>query len=160
MGRQIEKLFFLGRILIDLKVRGVQNILITYTDNLNVFTDTIRTIFPQLFTQTCVIHQIRNFCKYVVYKDKKEFRADIKNIYIPPTKRLLPRNLTILKRNGEESILMLYFHRETTGMTWLFSSSFHWKSEKLSIPQILLKTWMWKSESTQNQSFHFLRMMP
>ena len=74
-------------------------------------------IFLQLFTQTCVIHQIRNSCKYVVYKDKKEFRADIKNIYIPPTKRLLPRNLTILKRNGEESILMLYFHRETTGMT-------------------------------------------
>ena len=60
---------------------------------------------------------IRDSCKYVVYKDKKEFRADIKNIYIPPTKRLLPRNLTILKRNGEESILMLYFHRETTGMT-------------------------------------------
>ena len=63
VGRQIEKLFFLDRILIDLKVRGVQNILITYTDNLNVFTDTIRTIFPQLFTQTCVIHQIRNSCK-------------------------------------------------------------------------------------------------
>ena len=36
---------FLDRILIDLKVRGVQNILITCTDNLNVFTDTIRTIF-------------------------------------------------------------------------------------------------------------------
>lgn len=32
-------------ILTDLKARGVQDILITYTDNLNGFTDTIRTVF-------------------------------------------------------------------------------------------------------------------
>ena len=116
VGKSESSSFWMG-VLTDLKARGVQDILITCTDNLNGFTDTIRSIFPQSSTQICVVHQIRNSCKYVVYKDKKEFRADIKNIYIPPTKRLLPRNLTILKRNGEESILMLYFHRETTGMT-------------------------------------------
>ena len=116
VGKSESSSFWMG-VLTDLKARGVQDILITCTDKLNGFTDTIRSIFPQSSTQICVVHQIRNSCKYVVYKDKKEFRADIKNIYIPPTKRLLPRNLTILKRNGEESILMLYFHRETTGMT-------------------------------------------
>ena len=35
----------------------------------------IRTVFPQSSTQICVVHQIRNSCKYVVYKDKKEFTA-------------------------------------------------------------------------------------
>ena len=71
-------------ILTDLKVRGVQDILITCTDNLNGFTDTIRTVFPQSSTQICVVHQIRNSSKYVVYKDKKEFTADMKNIYNAP----------------------------------------------------------------------------
>ena len=32
---------------------------------------------PYSFTQICVVHQIRNSCKYVVYKDKKEFTADM-----------------------------------------------------------------------------------
>ena len=37
-------------------------------------------------TQICVVHQIRNSCKYVVWKEKKEFTADLKNIYNAPTK--------------------------------------------------------------------------
>ena len=38
-------------VLTDLKVRGIQDILIAYIDNLNGFTDTIRTVFSQSFTQ-------------------------------------------------------------------------------------------------------------
>ena len=103
-------------VLTDLKTRGVQDILITCADNLNGFTDTIRTVFPQSSTQICVVHQIRNSCKYVVYKDKKEFTADMENIYKHPTRKLLLQNLTIWRGNGEESILTPYFHGETTGM--------------------------------------------
>ncbi len=32
-------------------------------------------------TQLCIVHQIRNSCKYVVWKDRKEFCADLKEIY-------------------------------------------------------------------------------
>src|SRR6185436_3625346 len=32
-------------------------------------------------TQLCIVHQIRNSCKYVVYKDRRAFCADLKNIY-------------------------------------------------------------------------------
>jgi len=71
VGWQIGKFFFLDGVLTDLKARGVQDILITCTDNLNGFTDTIRSVFPQSSTQICVVHQIRNSCKYVVYKDKE-----------------------------------------------------------------------------------------
>ena len=73
----------------------------------------IRIVFSQSSTQICVIHQIRNSCKYVAYKDKKEFTADMKGIYNAPIKRLLLRDLTIWKRNGMANILMPYFHGET-----------------------------------------------
>ena len=102
-------------VLTDLKARGVQDILITRTDNLNGFTDTIRTVYPQSSTQIYVVHQIRNSCKYIVYKDKKEFTVDMKNIYNAPNKEAAA-NLISWKGNGEESILTLYFHEETIGM--------------------------------------------
>jgi transposase-like protein len=74
-------------VLTDMKARGVEDILITATDNLNGFTQTIRTVFPQSSTQICVVHQIRNSCRYVVWKDKKEFTLDMKDIYGAPTRQ-------------------------------------------------------------------------
>ncbi|MPQ49305.1 IS256 family transposase [Marinifilum sp. N1E240] len=73
-------------VLTDMKARGVEDLLITATDNLNGFTETIRNVFPQATTQICVVHQIRNACRYVVWKDKKEFTKDMKQIYNAPTK--------------------------------------------------------------------------
>lgn len=76
-----ESSSFWMSVLTDLQARGVEDILITCTDNLNGFTDTIRTVFPNSTTQICVVHQIRNSCRYVVCKDRKEFTSDMKNIY-------------------------------------------------------------------------------
>ncbi len=73
-------------VLTDMKARGVEDILITATDNLNGFTDTIRNVFPESRTQICLVHQIRNACRYVVWKDKKAFTRDMKHIYNAPTK--------------------------------------------------------------------------
>jgi putative transposase len=70
-----------------MKARGVEDILITATDNLNGFTDTIKNVFPESTTQICVVHQIRNACRYVVWKDKKAFTKDMKFIYDAPTKQ-------------------------------------------------------------------------
>jgi len=84
---QKESSSFWMTVLTDLKARGVEDILITATDNLNGFTQTIRSVFPQSQTQICVVHQIRNACKYVVYKDRKEFTADMKHIYTAPNKQ-------------------------------------------------------------------------
>ena len=82
-----ESSSFWNRVLTDLKARGVEDILITATDNLNGFTQTIRSVFPDSQTQICVVHQIRNACKYVVWKDKKQFTADMKQVYTAPTKQ-------------------------------------------------------------------------
>ena len=66
-----ESSSFWMSVLTDLQARGVEDILITCTDNLNGFTDTIRTVFPNSTTQICVVYQIRNSYRYVVWKKKE-----------------------------------------------------------------------------------------
>ncbi len=85
LGKNESAAFWMS-VLTDLKTRGVQDILITVTDNLNGFTETIRNVFPESDTQICVVHQIRNSARYVVWKDKKEFTKDMKHIYTAPNK--------------------------------------------------------------------------
>ena len=79
--------FWVG-VLTDMKARGLEDILIACTDNLNGFTQGIRSVFPQASTQVCVVHQIRNSARYVVWKDKKTFTRDLKNIYNAPTREM------------------------------------------------------------------------
>ncbi len=86
LGKNESSSFWMG-VMTDLKARGVEDILITATDNLNGFTQTIRAVFPESQTQICVVHQIRNASRYVVWKDKKEFSRDMKSIYDAPTKQ-------------------------------------------------------------------------
>lgn len=57
LGKNESSSFWMS-VLTDLKARGVEDILITATDNLNGFTATIRSVFPQSQTQICVVHQI------------------------------------------------------------------------------------------------------
>jgi transposase-like protein len=76
-----ESAAFWLTVLTDLKARGVEDILIACTDNLTGFTQAIKGVFPDAVTQLCIIHQIRNSCKFVVWKDRKEFCADLKCIY-------------------------------------------------------------------------------
>lgn len=97
VGKTESSAFWMG-VLTDLKARGVEDILITVTDNLNGFTDTIKSVFPQSTTQICVVHQIRNSCRYVVWKEKKEFTADLKNIYNAPTKQAAGAELDLFEQ--------------------------------------------------------------
>ena len=60
--------------------------MITATDNLNGFTQPFAAFSLNLKLKS-VVHQIRNACKYVVWKDRKDFTADMKNIFTPPNKQ-------------------------------------------------------------------------
>ena len=65
---------------------------------------TIKIVFPQSTTQICIVHQIRYTCKYVVWKDRKDFTKDIKaNIYGVPRKQAASKLLRSLIRNGRSS---------------------------------------------------------
>lgn len=85
VGKTESASFWMG-VLTDLKAHGVENILYTVTDNLCGFIYTIKSVFPESTTQICLVNQIRNSCRYVAWKEKKEFTADLKNIYNAPTK--------------------------------------------------------------------------
>jgi putative transposase len=81
---QNESASFWMSVLTDLKSRGVEDILISSTDNLKGFTDAIKTVFPDTRTQICVVHQLRNSLKYVVWKDKMEVASALKRVYDAP----------------------------------------------------------------------------
>jgi transposase-like protein len=74
------------KVLSDLQNRGVQDILIACVDGLEGFEEAIHAIFPQAQVQRCIIHQIRNSLRYVSWKDRKAFVADLKTIYQAPTR--------------------------------------------------------------------------
>lgn len=72
-------------VLNGLRNRGVKDILITCIDGLKGFEEAISTVFPETEIQRCIVHHIRYCCKYVNYKDRKEFCSDMKEIYTSPT---------------------------------------------------------------------------
>ncbi|VEI20661.1 Transposase and inactivated derivatives [Serratia plymuthica] len=58
-------------VLIELKNRGLQNILIACVDGLKGFPDAIDSVSPLTHIQLCIIHMVRNRLKYVAWKDYK-----------------------------------------------------------------------------------------
>jgi len=78
---QTESASFWMSVLTDLKARGVEDILIASTDNLKGFTEAIKAVYPHTDTQLCIVHQVRNSTRYVVWTDKKEFVSDLKAVY-------------------------------------------------------------------------------
>lgn len=71
-------------ILGKLQKRGVEDILIVCADGLKGFSEALEATFPKADLQLCVVHHIRNVTRFVKHKDKKEFCADMKNIYAAP----------------------------------------------------------------------------
>lgn len=85
IGNEESARFWLS-VLTDLQNRGVQDILITCSDNLTGFSEAIKSVFPKTKIQKCIIHQIRNSLKYIVSKDQKPFIQDLKTVYKAATK--------------------------------------------------------------------------
>ena len=92
-----ESAAFWMTVLTELKARGVEDILIACTDNLKGFTKAISAVFPQAVTQLCIVHQIRNSCKFIVYKDRLQFCKDLKMIYTAINKETALEELEKLK---------------------------------------------------------------
>ena len=73
----------------ELKVRGLNDILIAVVDGLKGFPEAITTVYPQTLVQTpvqaggrlCIVHLIRNSLAFVTWKDRKAIMPWIKAIY-------------------------------------------------------------------------------
>ena len=84
--------FWLG-VVTDLQNRGVEDVFIACMDGLTGFKEAILSVFPQTRIQRCIIHQIRHSLKYIPWKDRKAFVADLKTIYQAPTREAAEANL-------------------------------------------------------------------
>ena len=81
----------------DLKNRGVDDILIACMDGLKGLPEAIKTVYPDVSIQTCIVHQIRNSLKYIASKDQREFMKDLKSVYRAFNEEIALKNLDILK---------------------------------------------------------------
>jgi putative transposase len=84
-------------VITDIQNRGVEDIFIASIDGLAGFKDAIHAIFPQTKVQRCVIHQIRQSLKYIPWKDRKAFTADLKTVYQAGTREEAEANLLRLE---------------------------------------------------------------
>ncbi len=74
-----------GLVMEDLKSRGVLDILVVCTDDLQGFSEQIQEVFPQSIVQKCIVHQMRNSLKYVDEVDKKAISKDLRQVYTSST---------------------------------------------------------------------------
>jgi len=86
VGDGAEGANFWLSVISDLQSRGVEDILLACVDGLSGFAEAIGAVFPQTQVQRCIIHQIRNSLKYVIWQDRKPFMADLKKVYQAPTR--------------------------------------------------------------------------
>lgn len=81
----------------DLKNRGVKDILIICSDGLTGIKQAIDSAYPKAVQQRCIVHLIRNSCKYLSYKDRKEFCRDLKTVYTATNQDTALSNLETCK---------------------------------------------------------------
>src|SRR5258705_8104982 len=78
---QTEGAKFWLKVINDLKMRGVNDILIAVVDGLKGFPEAIASVYPQTVVQTCIVHLIRNSLAFVSWKDRKAILPAIKAIW-------------------------------------------------------------------------------
>lgn len=113
VGDGAEGANFWLSVLSDLQSRGVKDILIACIDGLTGFKEAIQAVYPDAQIQRCVIHQIRNSLKYVTWKDRKPFVADLKTVYQAPTREEAERNLIRLAETWNSKYAMAVRSWET-----------------------------------------------
>lgn len=153
LGKNESAAFWIS-VLTDMKARGTEDILITATDNLGGFTDTIKNVFPESKTQICVVHQIRNASRYVVWKDKKAFTKDMKEIYNAPTKQSAKAALNDFAKKWDHkySYAVKSWRDNWEDLTVFFE--FPLEIRKIIYTTNLMKISMVKSESTPKTNCH------
>jgi putative transposase len=70
-----------GRVLEDLRRRGVEDVLFFCVDGLSGFSEAILDVFPHSFVQRCIVHMVRSSTRFVSDKDLKAVCADLRLVY-------------------------------------------------------------------------------
>ena len=111
----------------SLKHRWVKDIMIASIDGLNGFPEAIRTVYPNIEIQLCIIHQIRNSIKYIWRKEVKEFTTDLKSIYKAIDEKIALENLAKLEKKWWKSYA--YVFKSWRDKWWELSTMFKYPEE-------------------------------
>ena len=84
MGVGGEGAKFWMSVLVDLKNRGVRDVLFLVCDGLKGLPEVVANVWPQTIVQTCVVHLIRNTFRLVGRQDWDAVKRDVKSIYAAP----------------------------------------------------------------------------
>ncbi|WHI60799.1 IS256 family transposase [Mammaliicoccus lentus] len=76
-----ESAFNWQELLVDLKERGVEKVLLFISDGLKGIADAIFSVFPKSQYQTCLVHVARNLSHKVRVEDQSEVCDDFKTVY-------------------------------------------------------------------------------
>jgi putative transposase len=109
----------------DVRNRGVEDIFIACIDGLTGFKEAIQSVFPLVQIQRCVLHQIRNSLKYVSWKDRKAFAADLRAIYQAATREAAETALLELADawNGKYAIAVRSWENNWEDLATMFQYS-------------------------------------
>jgi transposase-like protein len=86
-----------GMVMEDLKSRGVMDILVICTDDLQGFSEQIQDIFPSSVIQKCIVHQMRNSLKYVDECDRKAVIKSLREVYTSKTEEAAKTALLVFE---------------------------------------------------------------
>lgn len=70
-----------GRILENIKERGVEDVIFFCVDGLKGFKQVIESIYPRAHIQRCIVHMVRTSVKHVSWKDLRAVCKDLKKVY-------------------------------------------------------------------------------
>ena len=123
IGNGSEGANFWLSVVSDLQARGVQDVFIASVDGLPGFKEAIQSIFPQTEVQRCIIHQIRQSLRYVAWKDRKAFVADLKTVYKAATLEEAEANLHRLAEiwSGKYAIAVKSWEKNWEDLTTFFN---------------------------------------
>lgn len=83
-----ESAFVWEEVLLDLKERGVDEVLLFISDGLKGITDRIFAVFPDAQYQACCVHLSRNISHKVRVADRPEICEDFKSVYRAESRKL------------------------------------------------------------------------
>jgi putative transposase len=86
-----------GKVVDDLRKRGVKDVLFFCVDGLTGFGSAIQEVFPKSIIQRCIVHMIRSSTKYVSDKDIKKVCSDLRPVYAAADESSAKSNLEVFK---------------------------------------------------------------
>lgn len=70
-----------GRILENIRERGVEDVIFFCVDGLNGFSEVIQAVYPRSLIQRCIVHMVRTSVRHVNWKDLRAICKDLKIMY-------------------------------------------------------------------------------